>query len=140
VEPQYERLVESLFGRELQSVLVPTIDDALAGVDSLKSEGLGRGAFLVVGLHGGEGDPQDYLIEASADDFEHSDNQAQRMTSDVQPAGEASDYISADRQLQPGENDAQTEDREQSAMDPEMAASEVFDLLAQQRFDEQSTA
>ena len=31
VEPQYERLIESLFARELQSVLVPTIDDALAG-------------------------------------------------------------------------------------------------------------
>jgi chromosome segregation protein len=56
VEAQYERLIESLFGRELQCVLVPTIDDALSGVDYIKSEGLGRGAFLVVGLHGGEGD------------------------------------------------------------------------------------
>src|SRR6185295_1280571 len=97
VEPQYERLVESLFGRELQSVLVPTIDDALAGVDSLKSEGLGRGAFLVVGLHGGEGDPQDYLIEASAGDFEQSDSSAQRTPSDAQPAGGANEYISAGR-------------------------------------------
>ncbi|HSE36431.1 MAG TPA: AAA family ATPase, partial [Blastocatellia bacterium] len=58
VEPQYEPLIESLFARELQSVLVPTIDDALAGVDYIKNEGLGRGAFLVVGLHGGEGDPE----------------------------------------------------------------------------------
>src|SRR4030095_572781 len=56
VEPQYERLIESLFARELQSVLVPTIDDALAGVDHIRNEGLGRGAFLVVGLHGGEDD------------------------------------------------------------------------------------
>ena len=58
VEPQYERLIESLFARELQSVLVPTIDDALSGVEYIKNEGLGRGAFLVVGLHGGEGDPE----------------------------------------------------------------------------------
>jgi chromosome segregation protein len=58
VEPQYEPLIESLFARELQSVLVPTIDDALAGVEFIKNEGLGRGAFLVVGLHGGEGDPE----------------------------------------------------------------------------------
>ncbi len=57
VEAQYERLVESLLGRELQSVLVPTIDDALEGVESIKTEELGRGAFLVVGLHGGEGEP-----------------------------------------------------------------------------------
>jgi chromosome segregation protein len=54
VEPQYEKLIESLFGRELQCVMVPTIDDALTGVEFIKSEGLGRGAFLVVGLHGGE--------------------------------------------------------------------------------------
>ena len=59
VEPQYERLIESLFARELQSVLVPTIDDALAGVSYIKSEGLGRGAFLVVGLHGAEEDDGD---------------------------------------------------------------------------------
>ena len=59
VDKQYEALVESLFGRELQSVLVPTIDDALTGVDYIKSEELGRGAFLVVGLHGGEEDVPD---------------------------------------------------------------------------------
>jgi chromosome segregation protein len=58
VEPQYEPLIESLFARELQSVLVPTIDDALAGVDYIKNEHLGRGAFLVVGLHGGEEDAE----------------------------------------------------------------------------------
>ncbi|HKY05383.1 MAG TPA: hypothetical protein VJQ56_10860, partial [Blastocatellia bacterium] len=67
VEPQYERLIESLFGRELQCVLVPTIDDALAGVEYIKGEELGRGAFLVVGLHGGEGDPSDFFIEATGD-------------------------------------------------------------------------
>src|SRR5262249_36700875 len=59
VEPQYERLVESLFSRELQCVLVPTIDDALQGVEYIKSGSLGRGAFLVVGLHGAEGDGED---------------------------------------------------------------------------------
>ena len=58
VEPQYERLVESLFSRELQCMLVPTIDDALAGVDYIKAQGLGRGAFLVVGLHGGEAEEE----------------------------------------------------------------------------------
>ena len=68
VEPQYERLIESLFARELQSVLVPTIDDALAGVEYIKTEGLGRGAFLVVGLHGGE-DESDAKPEADDDDL-----------------------------------------------------------------------
>jgi len=59
VEAAYEKLIESLFGRELQSMLVPTIDDALAGVEFIKSESLGRGAFLVVGLHGGEDEPEE---------------------------------------------------------------------------------
>jgi chromosome segregation protein len=135
VEPQYERLVESLFGRELQCVLVPTIDDALAGVDCLKAEGLGRGAFLVVGLHGGEGDPQDYRIEASASDFEPSEPSGARV-SDA-----AGDYISVSRQLPAGEEStAESQAEEDLAIDAELAASEVFDLLAQQRFDEQATA
>ena len=56
VEPEYERALESLFGRELQSVLVPGIDDALSGVGYLVSSGAGRAAFLVVGTGGGEED------------------------------------------------------------------------------------
>ena len=83
VEAQYERLIESLFGRELQSVLVPTIDDALAGVESIKSEGLGRGAFLVVGLHGGEGDPTDELRDR--DSQAYGDLEA-RERDDAEPA------------------------------------------------------
>jgi chromosome segregation protein len=68
VDPQYERLIESLFGRELQCVLVPTIDDALAGIEYLKTEGLGRGAFLVVGLHGAEDDPPGYYVDMRRDE------------------------------------------------------------------------
>ena len=67
VEPQYERLIESLFARELQCILVPTIDDALMGVQYLKSEGLGRGAFLVVGLHGGEDDHPGPFFDSNSD-------------------------------------------------------------------------
>ncbi len=59
VEAQYEKLIESLFNRELQCVMVPTIDDALAGVEFIKASELGSGAFLVVGFHGGEDDSPD---------------------------------------------------------------------------------
>ncbi|HWN98272.1 MAG TPA: AAA family ATPase [Blastocatellia bacterium] len=79
VDKQYESLVESLFGRELQSVLVPTIDDALAGVDYIKTEELGRGAFLVVGLHGGEEDDSD---SAGRDDDERRDHSAEDTRDD----------------------------------------------------------
>jgi chromosome segregation protein len=75
VDSTYEALVESLFGRELQSVLVPTIDDALAGVEYIKTEELGRGAFLVVGLHGGQEDGSD--SEGREDDGrEHGDDES----------------------------------------------------------------
>jgi chromosome segregation protein len=76
VDKQYETLVESLFGRELQSVLVPTIDDALIGVDYIKSEELGRGAFLVVGLHGGEEDASDSSGRADDETRAHEEPDA----------------------------------------------------------------
>jgi chromosome segregation protein len=78
VEPQYEKLVESLFGRELQCVMVPTIDDALSGVDFIKTEDLGRGAFLVIGLHGGEDDspggPESGIWGLDSDDDDNDDD------------------------------------------------------------------
>lgn len=54
VDSRYERALESLFGRELQSILVPGLDDALAGVEYLVSTTAGRAAFLVVGVGGAE--------------------------------------------------------------------------------------
>ena len=111
VEPQYEPLIESLFARELQSVLVPTIDDALAGVDYIKNEGLGRGAFLVVGLHGGEGDP-----DAEAGDTEggvfgeetapHENGIEQWLVAtdgELEPLRSYPEYVPAERQLPPAD-------------------------------------
>jgi chromosome segregation protein len=107
VEAQYERLIESLFGRELQCVLVPTIDDALAGVESLKAEGLGRGAFLVVGLHGGEGEPSDDGRTLESDDNEGGKDRSESGPSgeedsqpeDVSPAG---NYFARDTHIPTG--------------------------------------
>lgn len=86
VEPQYEKLVESLFSRELQCVMVPTIDDALTGVEFIKASGLGSGAFLVVGFHGGEGDspdnPESDVWSESEDEFTGDLNPQQRQISD----------------------------------------------------------
>jgi chromosome segregation protein len=105
VEAQYERLIESLFGRELQSVLVPTIDDALAGVESIKSEGLGRGAFLVVGLHGGEGDPidarhdDDSSISSGAEPIDSDNTESRGFLVAEHLVWSDEEYISADHQL-----------------------------------------
>ena len=42
-----------MFGSSLQSILVPTPDDAIRAARWLKSNHAGRATFLVTGLHGG---------------------------------------------------------------------------------------
>ena len=56
VEPQWERAVESVFGTYLQTVLVPTPDDAMRAAAWLQASGAGRATFLVTGLHGASAD------------------------------------------------------------------------------------
>jgi chromosome segregation protein len=106
VEAQYEKLIESLFGRELQCMLVPTIDDALAGVEFIKSESLGRGAFLVVGLHGGEEETEDGTQSDTETEPRHS-NGIERWLVDSESAGNSArfqnEYIPIERQLPPAD-------------------------------------
>ena len=158
VEPQYEPLIESLFARELQSVLVPTIDDALAGVDYIKNEGLGRGAFLVVGLHGGEEDESeqgrngdggtggrgdDATVHESAIESWLVAIDAEREALRLQP-----EYVPEERQLPPA--DLSSIDaiviRLDAGTQPPIsdshveAAPESDDRAAARQFDEQATA
>src|SRR5205085_9104318 len=53
VEPHWERAVESVLGPYLQSVIVPTPDDAVRAAAWLQATNAGRAAFLVAGLQGG---------------------------------------------------------------------------------------
>ncbi|MBA2339142.1 MAG: chromosome segregation protein SMC [Pyrinomonadaceae bacterium] len=59
VEPQWEAAVEGVFGGVLQSVIVPTPDDAAQACLWLKKEQAGRAAFLVAGVRGGSGEEDD---------------------------------------------------------------------------------
>ncbi len=52
VDAQWERAVEGVFGSVLQSILVPTPDDAIRAAAWLKTNQAGRATFLVTGLHG----------------------------------------------------------------------------------------
>jgi chromosome segregation protein len=56
VDARWERAVEGVFGSALQSILVPTPDDAIRAAAWLKSNQAGRATFLVTGLHGGSED------------------------------------------------------------------------------------
>ncbi|HEY0546135.1 MAG TPA: chromosome segregation protein SMC [Pyrinomonadaceae bacterium] len=52
VAPRWERVVEGVFGASLQSVIVPTPDDAVRAAQWLRANDAGRASFIVVGLHG----------------------------------------------------------------------------------------
>lgn len=67
VEPHWERAVESVFGPLLQSVIVPTPDDALRAAAWLEATGAGRANFVVAGLHGGaEKDEEETVDDVSS--------------------------------------------------------------------------
>ncbi len=53
VDERWERAVEGTFGSSLQSILVPTPDDAIRAAAWLKNNQAGRATFLVTGFHGG---------------------------------------------------------------------------------------
>ncbi|HYN86443.1 MAG TPA: chromosome segregation protein SMC [Pyrinomonadaceae bacterium] len=68
VEPHWEPAVESVFGAYLQSVIVPTPDDALRAAGWLRAAGAGRATFLVAGQHGGAGEEEKTDEEALRDE------------------------------------------------------------------------
>jgi chromosome segregation protein len=53
VDARWERAVEGVFGSSLQSILVPTSEDAIRAAAWLKNNQAGRATFLVTGFHGG---------------------------------------------------------------------------------------
>jgi chromosome segregation protein len=70
VEPQWERAVESIFGGYLQTVIVPTPDDASRAAAWLSASGAGRATFLVAGLHGaGVDDAGEMYSRVTVDDI-----------------------------------------------------------------------
>ncbi|MDX6612744.1 MAG: chromosome segregation protein [Blastocatellia bacterium] len=58
VESRWERAVEGIFGSTLQTVLVPTPDDAARASMWLQAHNAGRAAFLVTGIHGASGETE----------------------------------------------------------------------------------
>jgi chromosome segregation protein len=69
VESQWERAIEGIFGASLQSVIVPTPDDAARAAAWLKANDAGRASFLVAGLHGASDEADASAYVTSASDF-----------------------------------------------------------------------
>ncbi|HEX8635229.1 MAG TPA: chromosome segregation protein SMC [Pyrinomonadaceae bacterium] len=69
VAPQWEHAVESIFGSYLQTVIVPTPDDAFRAAAWLEANNAGRATFLVAGLHGASAETDnDYLSRGTLSD------------------------------------------------------------------------
>ena len=68
VDARWERAVEGVFGSSLQSILVPTSEDAIRAAAWLKNNQAGRATFLVTGFHGGsdEADVITFIGETTA--------------------------------------------------------------------------
>lgn len=73
VEPQWERAVEAVFGPHLQSVIVPTPEDAVRASLWLRENGVGRATFLVVGLHGASRNKEPHTARVTALEEENAE-------------------------------------------------------------------
>ncbi|HKS28379.1 MAG TPA: chromosome segregation protein SMC [Pyrinomonadaceae bacterium] len=72
VEPRWERAVEGAFGSSLQSIIVPTPDDAARAALWLRENDAGRASFLVAGLHGASDEAEtDVLGRSSVENTSH---------------------------------------------------------------------
>ncbi|HEX7955300.1 MAG TPA: hypothetical protein VF508_00015, partial [Pyrinomonadaceae bacterium] len=80
VEPRWERAVESVLGPYLQSVIVPTPDDAVRAAAWLQATNAGRATFIVAGLQGGAGvdEPDDAPGATLADEGDAVGNEMAR--------------------------------------------------------------
>lgn len=66
VDAKWERAVEGVLGSSLQSIVVPTPDDAVRAAQWLRENNGGRASFLVAGLHGGSDEIETNTITALA--------------------------------------------------------------------------
>src|SRR6476661_7677154 len=66
VDAKWERAVEGVLGSSLQSIVVPTPDDAIRAAQWLRENNGGRASFLVAGLHGGSDEVDTEPITALA--------------------------------------------------------------------------
>jgi chromosome segregation protein len=82
VDAQWERAVEGVFGSALQSIVVPTPDDAARAAAWLKANQAGRATFLVAGLHGGSDEAKVITSEISSLKSQISDLTSESQTSD----------------------------------------------------------
>ena len=131
VEAKWERAVEGVLGSSLQSIVVPTPDDAVRAAQWLRENNGGRASFLVAGLHGGS-DEIDTLTcqleERSALSLGYSEDVGDNIRiSDL--LGAPQELITVLKRTLPEKMNARLARNLEEAMEKSMATGEMFVTL-----------
>lgn len=136
VDAKWERAVEGVLGSSLQSIVVPTPDDAARAAQWLRENNGGRASFLVAGLHGGS-DEINGQLNALACRVEERPALSISFANEVIPEDlKISDLLGAPRELLsvlqrtlPGKMNARLAANLDEAMTRSLATGEVFVTL-----------
>jgi len=99
VDAKWERAVEGVLGSSLQSIVVPTPDDAVRAAQWLRENNGGRASFLVAGLHGGSDEAETVLTTTLACRLEERPALASGQTEHFREDLRISDLLGAPQQL-----------------------------------------
>ena len=100
VDAKWERAVEGVLGSSLQSIVVPTPDDAVRAAQWLRENNGGRASFLVAGLHGGSDEADSALLTTTlACRLEERPALANSQTENFREDLRISDLLGAPQQL-----------------------------------------
>ena len=100
VDAKWERAVEGVLGSSLQSIVVPTPDDAVRAAQWLRENNGGRASFLVAGLHGGSDEADSALLTTTlACRLEERPALANGQTENFREDLRISDLLGAPQQL-----------------------------------------
>ena len=131
VEAKWERAVEGVLGSSLQSIVVPTPEDAVRAAQWLRENNGGRASFLVAGLHGGS-DETDTLTCR----LEERPSLSLGYSEDVSEDARISDLLGAPAQLitvlrrtLPQKMNARLARNLEDAMERSIATGEMFVTL-----------
>ena len=132
VDAKWERAVEGILGSSLQSIVVPTPDDAARAAQWLRENNGGRASFLVAGLHGGsdESNALACSIEerpALSISFDNEPVPADLRISDL--LGAPRELLSVLKRTIPGKVNARLASNLDDAMQRSLATGELFVTL-----------
>jgi chromosome segregation protein len=99
VDAKWERAVEGVFGSSLQSIVVPTPDDAARAAQWLRENNGGRASFLVAGLHGGSDESSTQLNALACGVEERPALSISFATEAIAPDLKIADLLGAPREL-----------------------------------------